>query len=162
MDGSAVDGRRGRRGVGGCAGGGRALGAGRGALRGGQAGRGQETGENGGVSIVMEDRFHWIAKIPNLSEGRNGVYTPLPSARGRVDFLKRECRENPMEPIIEKDSAFVPLLLLTLMFLILVGSGLGLAYLAGVFTGKSAVSENDKRITNQAAVIVPAASKSGK
>jgi hypothetical protein len=55
-----------------------------------------------------------------------------------------------METTIEKDSPLVPLLVLAVVFLILLGSGLGLAYAGGVFTGKNEVIENDKRIENQA------------
>jgi hypothetical protein len=51
-----------------------------------------------------------------------------------------------MEPLI-------PLLVLAVVFLILLGGGLGLAYTDGVFTGKDAVAENDKRIANQALLI---------
>lgn len=61
-----------------------------------------------------------------------------------------------METIIEKDSPMVPLLLLGVVFLILLGGGLGLAYMGGVFTGKSDVIANDKRITDQAALKTPA------
>ena len=57
-----------------------------------------------------------------------------------------------MPTIIEKDSPLVPLLVLAVVFLILLGGGLGLAYLGGVFTGKNEVAENDKRIVNQALV----------
>jgi hypothetical protein len=61
-----------------------------------------------------------------------------------------------METVIEKDSPAVPLLLLAVVFLFLLGGGLALAYMGGVFTGKNEVIANDKRIMDQAAVIVPA------
>jgi hypothetical protein len=51
-----------------------------------------------------------------------------------------------MTTVIEKDSPVVPLLILAVVFLILLGAGLGLAYMGGVFTGKNEVAENDKRI----------------
>jgi len=53
-----------------------------------------------------------------------------------------------MTTIIEKDSPLMPLLFLAVIFLILLGGGLGLAYMGGVFTGKNEVIENDKRIAN--------------
>jgi len=56
-----------------------------------------------------------------------------------------------METTIEKDSPLVPLLVLAVFFLILLGGGLGLAYVGGVFTGKNEVIANDKRIENQSA-----------
>jgi len=39
-------------------------------------------------------------------------------------------------------------LLLVALFLVLLGDGLGLAYMGGFFTGKNEVIENDRRITN--------------
>jgi hypothetical protein len=51
---------------------------------------------------------------------------------------------------IEKDSPLVPLLLLAVVFLILLGGILGLAYVGGVFTGKNDVIANDKRIASLA------------
>jgi len=51
-----------------------------------------------------------------------------------------------MTTLIEKDSPFVPLIVLAVVFLLLLGGGLGLAYMGGVFTGKNEVMENDKRI----------------
>ena len=51
---------------------------------------------------------------------------------------------------IEKDSPFVPLLIMALVGLIFVGGGFGIAYLGGVFTGKEDVIENDKRIADHA------------
>jgi hypothetical protein len=53
-----------------------------------------------------------------------------------------------MTTIIEKDSPLMPLLFLAVVFLLLLGGGLGLAYMGGVFTGKNEVIENDKRIAN--------------
>jgi hypothetical protein len=50
--------------------------------------------------------------------------------------------------MIEKDSPLLPLLVLGVVFLILLGGGLGLAYMGGVFTGKNDVIANDKRIAN--------------
>ena len=69
-----------------------------------------------------------------------------------------------MTTLIEKDSPLIPLLVLAMVFLILLGGGLGLAYAGGVFTGKNQVAENDKRIANQALVnsspsIAPAPAK---
>jgi hypothetical protein len=55
-----------------------------------------------------------------------------------------------MTLLIEKDSPLPALLLLTLIFLIFLGGGLGLAYMGGVFTGKKEVAENDKRIESLA------------
>jgi len=55
-----------------------------------------------------------------------------------------------MTTFIEKDSPLIPLLVLAVVFLILLGGGLGLAYAGGVFTGKDAVAENDKRIESLA------------
>ncbi len=53
------------------------------------------------------------------------------------------------ETIIEKDSLTFPLLFIAAVFLFLLGGGVGLAYLGGVFTGKDEVRANDKRIQNQ-------------
>ena len=61
-----------------------------------------------------------------------------------------------MTTIIEKDSPIVPLLVLAFVFLIFLGGVLGLAYMGGVFTGKSEVIANDKRIANEASLIAPA------
>ena len=55
-----------------------------------------------------------------------------------------------MKTIIEKDSPLVPLLILAFVGLVFLTGILGLAYIGGVFTGKSEVMENDKRIANQA------------
>ena len=55
-----------------------------------------------------------------------------------------------MEPLIEKDSAAMALILLGVIFLLFVVGVLGLAYVGGVFTGKDAVAANDKRILEQA------------
>jgi hypothetical protein len=55
-----------------------------------------------------------------------------------------------MKTTVEKDSPLVPLLVLAVVFLILLGGALGLAYAGGVFTGKNEVIENDKRIANEA------------
>jgi hypothetical protein len=60
-----------------------------------------------------------------------------------------------MRVIIEKDSPVIPLLFLALVLLIFLCSGVGLAYLGGVFTGKDEVIANDKRIENQASTIKP-------
>jgi hypothetical protein len=61
-----------------------------------------------------------------------------------------------MTTIIEKDSAFMPLLFLGVIFLILLVGGLGLAYMGGVFTGKNEVIENDRRIAAEASLKNPA------
>jgi len=61
-----------------------------------------------------------------------------------------------METLIEKDSPLMPLLFLAVVFLILLGGGLGLAYMGGVFTGKDEVIANDKRIAAEAALTTPA------
>jgi serine acetyltransferase len=55
-----------------------------------------------------------------------------------------------METLIEKDSPRIPLLVLTAIFFLIIGSGIALAYMGGVFTGKDAVIANDLRIKNQA------------
>jgi len=55
-----------------------------------------------------------------------------------------------MKTTIEKDSPLIPLAALAVVFLILVASGFGLAYIGGVFTGKNDVLANDKRIEHQA------------
>jgi hypothetical protein len=55
-----------------------------------------------------------------------------------------------MTILLEKDSPIPALLLMAVMVLILLGGGLGLAYMGGVFTGKNEVIANDKRIANQA------------
>ena len=55
-----------------------------------------------------------------------------------------------MATLIEKDSPLVPLLVLAVVLLILLGGGLGLAYVGGVFIGKKEVIENDKRIESLA------------
>ena len=57
-----------------------------------------------------------------------------------------------METLIEKDSPRIPLLVLTAIFFLIIGSGIALAYMGGVFTGKDAVIANDLRIKNQARV----------
>ena len=54
-----------------------------------------------------------------------------------------------METIIEKDSPVPAILFLVVLFLVLLGGGLGLAYLGGVFTGKNEVIPNDRRIASQ-------------
>jgi len=61
-----------------------------------------------------------------------------------------------MKTTIEQDSPLIPLLFLAVVLLILLGGGVGLAYLGGVFTGKDEVIANDKRIENQASVTKPA------
>jgi hypothetical protein len=61
-----------------------------------------------------------------------------------------------MTTIIEKDSPLMPLLFLAVIFLLLLGGGLGLAYVGGVFTGKNEVIENDKRIAAEASLTTPA------
>ena len=55
-----------------------------------------------------------------------------------------------METLIEKDSPRIPLLVLTAIFFLIIGSGVALAYKGGVFTGKDAVIANHLRIKNQA------------
>ena len=55
-----------------------------------------------------------------------------------------------METLIEKDSPRIPLLVLTPIFVLIIGSGIALAYMGGVFTGKDEVMANDLRIKNQA------------
>lgn len=60
-----------------------------------------------------------------------------------------------MKTIIEKDSPVPALILVALMFFLLIGGVLGLAYVGGVFTGKNDVIENDKRIANQASATTP-------
>jgi hypothetical protein len=53
-----------------------------------------------------------------------------------------------MTTLVEKDSPLMPLLFLAVIFLLLLGGGLGLAYIGGVFTGKDEVIANDKRIAS--------------
>jgi len=69
-----------------------------------------------------------------------------------------------METVVEKDSPVTVLVILGGILLFFVGGGLGLAYVGGVFTGKDAVAENDKRIANQALVksVPPAAPEPAK
>jgi len=55
-----------------------------------------------------------------------------------------------METIVEKDSPAMALVVLGIIFVLFITGALGLAYMGGVFTGKDAVAENDKRIANQA------------
>jgi hypothetical protein len=69
--------------------------------------------------------------------------------------MPADFKNAPIEPTIEKDSPIIPLLLLAGAGLILLGGGIGLAYLGGVFTGKDAVIANDKRITEQSSVANP-------
>jgi len=57
-----------------------------------------------------------------------------------------------MTTIIEKDSPVTALFLMAVVFLILLGGVMGLAYVGGVFTGKNEVIENDNRIANLAFV----------
>jgi len=61
-----------------------------------------------------------------------------------------------MRTTIEADSPIIPLLFIAVVFVILLGIGLELAYLGGVFTGKDAVIANDKRIESQTLLIKPA------
>ena len=60
-----------------------------------------------------------------------------------------------MNDTIEKDSPLVPIVLMVLVLVIILGGALGLAYMGGVFTGKSAVIANDQRIENQASQKLP-------
>jgi hypothetical protein len=64
-------------------------------------------------------------------------------------------RNAPMKTVIEKDSPFIPLLVLAVVCFIVFAGVLGLAYIGGVFTGKSEVIANDKRIANQASQQMP-------
>jgi len=57
-----------------------------------------------------------------------------------------------MEHIIEKDSPRILLLVLAAIFFLIIGSGIALAYIGGVFTGKDAVTANDLRIKNESAL----------
>lgn len=61
-----------------------------------------------------------------------------------------------MTTLIEKDSPLIPLLFLAVVVLILLGGGLSLAYVGGVFTGKNEVLANDKRIAAEASPTTPA------
>lgn len=61
-----------------------------------------------------------------------------------------------MKTLIEKDSPLIPLLFIAATCVILLGGGLGLAYMGGVFTGKNEVIANDKRIAAEAALSTPA------
>ena len=60
-----------------------------------------------------------------------------------------------MTTIIEKDSPLMALMLLAVIFVILLGGILGLAYMGGVFTGKNEVIANDKRIAHEASLAAP-------
>ncbi len=55
-----------------------------------------------------------------------------------------------MTTVIEKDSPVVPLLLIAAFLLVLLGGGLGLAYVGGVFTGKNEMVAKNKRTADQA------------
>lgn len=61
-----------------------------------------------------------------------------------------------MKTVIEEDSPAVPLILLAVMFGVLLGAGLGLAYMGGLFTTKEVADTDPKRVPPQAALIVPA------
>jgi hypothetical protein len=61
-----------------------------------------------------------------------------------------------MQTVIEEDSAAVPLILLAVMFGVLLGAGLGLAYMGGLFTTKKVADADHKRVPPQTALIVPA------
>ena len=92
------------------------------------------------------------SKVSDSRFERNGVYTPYPSIhRPRSVYqIGINHRNRTMTIIIEKYSRIVPLLVLTVVFVFFLGSGLGLAYLGGVFTGKNEVIANDKRLENLA------------
>lgn len=57
---------------------------------------------------------------------------------------------------IEEDSPVTPLLLLAAMVFILIGSGLGMAYMGGIFGGKKETVASDKQVGPPTALIVPA------
>jgi hypothetical protein len=59
-----------------------------------------------------------------------------------------------MATIIEEDSPVATIILLSVVLFILLGGGLVLAYMGGVFTGKTEVAANDKKIANQTTLIV--------
>jgi len=73
-----------------------------------------------------------------------------------VDQARTSHWNKTMNTTIEKDSPVVPLLILAVMFLVVIGCGLGLAYAGGVFTGKNEVIANDQRITHQNSQMAPA------
>jgi len=64
--------------------------------------------------------------------------------------MRIEKPEQDVTSIVEKDSPLIPLLVLAVVFLILLGGGLGLACMGGIFTGKNEVAANDKRIESLA------------
>ena len=66
-----------------------------------------------------------------------------------------------MNFLIEKDSPTPTLLVIAFLFLLIVGSGLGLAYAGGVFTGKSDVIANDRRITESSAKAITSTNAEG-
>ncbi len=61
-----------------------------------------------------------------------------------------------MKTVIEEDSPVVPLILLAVMVAVLLGAGLGLAYLGGLFTKQKVADVDPKKAPPQAALIVPA------
>ena len=73
----------------------------------------------------------------------------------RLDRAKINDRNRTMTTIIEKDSPLVPIVLMMLVLVIFLGGALSLAYMGGVFTGRSAVIANDQRIENQASQKLP-------
>jgi hypothetical protein len=60
-----------------------------------------------------------------------------------------------MKTLIEKDSPFLPLLVLAFIGFVFLSGLVGLAYLGGVFTGKEAVIANDKRIAHETSQTKP-------
>ena len=118
------------------------------------------------AKVRMEDVFIFIiVRIRWKHIRSNGVCTPwslveLPdSLTSSNNYWSRT-----METVVEKDSPVTALVILGSILLFFVGGGLGLAYVGGVFTGKDAVAENDKRIANQALVksVPPAAPEPAK
>ena len=93
-----------------------------------------------------------MVNLSDFNYAHNGVYTPyLPALLPRkVDQAKINDRYRTMTTTIEKDSPLVPIVLMALVLMIFIGGALSLAYMGGVFTGKSAVMANDQRIENEA------------
>jgi hypothetical protein len=64
-----------------------------------------------------------------------------------------------MTTLIEKDSPTPAILVIAVIFLLFLGGGFGLAYMGGVFTGKSDVIANDRRIADEEAKLSAADAK---
>jgi hypothetical protein len=86
---------------------------------------------------------------------RHGVFTPFLSSLAPHSLSHEKLiRETIMRTILGTNP--IMLLFFGLVCLILLGIGMELAYLGGVFTGKDEVLANDRRIEQQASLIKPA------